>query len=202
MRRIVTCGLLIYGIIALCAGSTWAAEEAIMNDTLKTIFSRKSVRTFQNDPVSKEKLEMLVRAGMAAPTAVDKRPWEFIVITDRTVLNRLADALPYARMARQAAAGIVVAGDTRKQWGGSDSSYWIMDCSAATENILLAAESMGLGAVWTAVYPEDSRTHTVRKILGIPGHIIPLNFIPVGIPQGKEKPKDKYNPAQVHWNKW
>jgi nitroreductase len=202
MRRIFTCWLVVYGIIAIFAVSAWAAEEAIMNDTLKTIFSRKSVRTFQNEPVPKEKLEMIIRAGMAAPTAVDKRPWEFIVITDRKVLNQLAEALPYARMARQAAAGIVVAGDVRKQWGGRESSYWIMDCSAATENILLAAESMGLGAVWTAVYPEDSRTETVRKILGIPGHIIPLNFIPVGMPQGKEKPKDKYNPAQIHWNKW
>jgi len=194
--------LLAGGIIVCLAGSAWAADEAIMNDTLKTIFSRKSVRSFHNGPVSREKLDMLVRAGMAAPTAVDKRPWEFVVVTDRAVLKQLADALPHAKMTDKAAAAIIVAGDVRKQWGGMDSDYWIMDCSAATQNILLAAESMGLGGVWTAVYPEDSRIRSVRQILGIPPHIVPLNVIPVGVPTGREKPKDKYNPAQIHWNKW
>ncbi len=180
--------LLTCGILACFACSAWAADEAIMNDTLKTIFSRKSVRSYKNEPVSKEKLEMLIKAGMAAPTAVDKRPWEFIVITDRKVLNQLADALPYAKMASSAAAAIIVGGDVRKQWGGMDSDYWIMDCSAATENILLAAESMGLGAVWTAVYPEDSRIRAVRQILGMPSHIVPLNLVPWECPQaGKSR---------------
>jgi len=105
-------------------------------------------------------------------------------------------------MASTAAAAIIVGGDVRKQWGGLESDYWIMDCSAATENILLAAESMGLGAVWTAIYPEDARIRAVRQILGIPPHIVPLNLVPVGVPAGREKPKDKYNPAQIHWNKW
>ncbi len=184
------------------AGSAWATEEALMNDTLKTIFARKSVRSYRSEPVSDEKLQMLVRAGMAAPTAVDKRPWEFVVVTDRAVLKQLADALPYAKMADRAAAAIVVGGDVRKQWGGMESDYWIMDCSAATQNILLAAESMGLGAVWTAVYPEDSRVRAVRQILGIPPHVVPLNVIPVGLSAGREKPKDKYDPKQIHWNKW
>ncbi|HTZ40265.1 MAG TPA: nitroreductase family protein [Syntrophales bacterium] len=201
MRRKITAGLMIGAFLVLFAG-TAAVGEPISNDTLKTIFSRKSVRSYKDVAVPKEKIEMLVRAGMAAPTAVDKRPWEFIVITDKKLLSRLADALPYAQMAKQAAAGIVVAGDTKKQWGGRDSIYWIMDCSAASENILLAAESMALGAVWTAIYPEEGRAEAVRNILGLPGHIIPLNFIPIGVPQGTEKPKDKYNPAQIHWNKW
>lgn len=189
-------------VMVSLAGSAWAAEEALMNDTLKTIFARKSVRTYRNDTVADEKLQMLVRAGMAAPTAVDKRPWEFVIVTDRTVLKQLADALPYAKMADKAAAAIVVGGDVRKQWGGMESDYWIMDCSAATQNILLAAESMGLGAVWTAVYPEDSRVRAVRQILGIPHHVVPLNLIPVGVPAGREKAKDKYDPKQIHWNKW
>lgn len=188
--------------IVCFAGSAWAAEEAWMNDTLKTIFERKSVRSYKSEAVPDEKLKMLVRAGMAAPTAVDKRPWEFVVVTDRAVLKQLADALPYAKMADRAAAAIVVGGDVRKQWGGMESDYWIMDCSAATQNILLAAESMGLGAVWTAVYPEDSRVRAVRQILGIPHYVVPLNLIPVGVPVGREKAKDKYDPKQVHWNKW
>jgi nitroreductase len=194
--------ILAFGMLTCFACSAWSADEAIMNDTLKTIFSRKSVRSYKNDPVSKEKLEMLIKAGMAAPTAVDKRPWEFIVVTDRKILQELTDALPFAKMASSAAAAIIVGCDVRKQWGGMDSDYWIMDCSAATENILLAAESMGLGAVWTAVYPEDSRIRAVRQILGMPSHIVPLNLIPLGVPSVREKPKDKYDPKQIHWNKW
>lgn len=201
MKRIYS-RFLACAVIACITGTAGAADEVIMNDTLKVIFSRKSVRTFKNEPVSREKLDMLVRAGMAAPTAVDKRPWEFIVVTDCNILKQLADALPHAKMADKAAAAILVAGDIRKQWGRIDSNYWIMDCSAASENILLAAESMGLGTVWTAVYPEDDRVRVVRQILGIPSHVVPLNLIPVGVPGGTEMPKDKYNPGRIHWNCW
>ena len=173
-----------------------------MNETLKTIFARKSVRTYKNIPISDDMFTMLVKAGMAAPTAVDKRPWEFIVITDRALLKQLADALPYAKMAEQAAGAIIVAGDTERQIGGKDALFWIMDCSAATENILLAAESLGLGAVWTAVYPDNDRVVAMRKILRMPDTVIPLNLIPIGVPAGPQKPKDKYNPAQIHRNRW
>ncbi len=196
-------GRFLAGVITVClATAAWAADEAVMNDTLKTIFARKSVRSYKQEPIAKDRLEMLVRAGMAAPTAVDKRPWEFIVVTDRAVLKQLAEALPYAKMADRASAAILVAGDVKKQWGGPESDYWIMDCSAATQNILLAAESMGLGAVWTAVYPENDRVRAVRRILGIPSHVVPLNLIPVGVPAGPERPKDKYDPKQIHWNRW
>jgi len=187
-------------VLSLCVAA-WAQDTA-SNPTLKTIFSRKSVRTFKDAPVSKETLDTLVRAGMAAPTAVDKRPWEFIVITDRATLNKLAEALPYAKMAAQAGGAIMVCGDTEKQFGGAGEKYWIMDCSAASENILLAAESMGLGAVWTSVYPNEERVKSARTILGIPAKVIPLNFIPIGIPDGDPKPKDKYDPQKIHWEKW
>jgi len=173
-----------------------------MNETLKTIFARKSVRAFTEEPVSTETLETIIRAGMAAPSAVDKRPWEFIVVTDRQILKQLADVLPFARMTATAAAAVIVAGDIKKQFCGEDADYWIVDCSAATENILLAAESLGVGAVWAAVYPEDDRITAVSSILGIPSHIVPLNVIPVGMAGGREKPKDKWNPAQLHWNTW
>lgn len=102
-------------------------DDMTMNDTLKTIFSRKSVRSFKNEPVPKEKIEMLVRAGMAAPTAVDKRPWEFIVVTDRSILKQLADALPYAKMTEQAAAAIIVGGDISRQWGGTGAEFWKLE---------------------------------------------------------------------------
>ncbi|MDD5360848.1 MAG: nitroreductase family protein [Ignavibacteria bacterium] len=173
-----------------------------MNRTIETIFNRKSVRKFKEGTIDKSTLELIVKTGMAAPSAVDKRPWEFIIITDRNVLQTLAKILPYAKMAEKAAAGIIVAGNKTKQWGGEDSDYWVQDCSAATENILLAVESLGLGAVWTALHPYKDRKKPVADLLGIPSHIEPLNFIPIGIPEGIEKPKDKFNPGAVHFEKW
>ena len=179
------------------------SEKKCGKDTLEVIFERKSVRNFKTDPVKKDDLETIVKAGMAAPTARDKRPWEFILIDDREILDKLADGLPYAKMAKQASAGIIVAGDLDKQNGGKDSPYWVMDCSAAIQNLLLAVEHLGLGAVWTAVYPNQDRIDAVKAVFPeMPENIMPLAFIPVGVPQGTDKPKDKYNPEQVRWNKW
>ena len=173
-----------------------------MNETLKTIMNRKSVRAYKEGAIPKEQLETIVKAGMAAPTAVDKRPWEFVVVTDKALLKKLSDVLPYAKMAEKAAAAILVAGDLDKQHGGRDSDYWVMDCSAAIENILLAVESLGLGAVWTAIYPNKDRIDPVRALIKMPSQVVPLALIPIGIPTGAEKPKDKWNPKQVHWNGW
>ncbi|HNW16567.1 MAG TPA: nitroreductase family protein [bacterium] len=195
MKKIVFLFLIVTVMTTLSGGEK-------MNETMKTIFARKSVRNYNESTIPKETFELLVKAGMAAPTARDKRPWEFIIITDKAVLKKLSDALPYAKMAEKAGHGIVVAGDMEKQNGGVNSPYWIMDCSAAVQNILLAAESLGLGAVWTAVYPNADRIEPVSKILGLPKNIVPLAFIPVGTPTGTDKPKDKFNKDQIHWNKW
>jgi nitroreductase len=192
--QIKTIGLiLIFGVVAAFAQD---------NDTLRTIFSRKSVRSYTSDRISEDQLTVLAKAGMAAPTACDKRPWDFIVVTDKTYLKKLADALPFAKMAEKAAAAIVVTGDLNRQCGGKNKSYWMLDCSAASENILLAAESMGLGAVWTAVYPEADRIASVRGILEIPEDVVPLNLISIGLPSGKDTPKDKFDPKLIHKNKW
>lgn len=197
--RIIPISIFLFMIAML---SISQAQEEKMNETLKTIFSRKSVRSYTGEAVADDTLRLLVKAGMAAPTAVDRRPWDFIVITDQAILMKLADVLPYARMVKEAAAAIVVTGNLDQQFDGHDALFWIMDCSAATENILLAAESMGLGAVWTAVYPAEERVAAVRKILEIPDNVIPLNLIPIGVPAGKEKPKDKFNPDKIHLNQW
>ncbi len=176
--------------------------EKMENGTTKTIFSRKSVRNYVEATVPPETLEFLVRAGMAAPSAMDRRPWEFIIINDKTVVKKLNDALPHAKMAEKAGHAIVVAGNIEKQAGGKDSTFWIMDCSAAVENILLAAESLGLGAVWTAVYPNADRLKPVIETLGLPSNIVPLAFIPVGKPDGSDKPKEKFDKEKIHWNHW
>lgn len=176
--------------------------NTMMNETTKTIFSRKSVRNYVESTIPDETLEFLVKAGMAAPTAMNKRPWEFIIIKDKAVIKKLNDALPSAKMVEKAGYAIVVAGNIDIQAGGKDKDFWIMDCSAAVENILLAAESIGLGTVWTAVYPGPDRIKPVVETLGLPANIIPLAFIPVGKPAGVDQPKDKFDKERIHWNHW
>jgi nitroreductase len=164
---------------------------------------RKSVRNFDGKPVCDEDLDKILRAGMAAPSAVNQQLWEFVVINDALTLKRLADALPYAKMLYQAGAAIAVCGNLAKTFDHNpQSTFWIMDCSAATENILLAVEQLGLGAVWTAVYPDPGRLESVTRILNLPETVVPLNVIPIGHPQTDEQPKDKWNEKAVHWNHW
>lgn len=170
-----------------------------MNETLKVIHSRKSVRSFTNQVVTKQQIELLLQAGMAAPTAVNRQPWAFYVITQRETLDALGEQLPYAKMLTQAQAAIVVCGDMEKAGNLKDQAYWVQDCSAATQNILLAAESIGLGAVWTAVFPYDDRSKVVVQTMNLPKHHIPLNVIPIGYPTGEDKPKDKWKPENVFW---
>lgn len=165
-------------------------------DAIENIMSRKSIRKYLPKPVEEEKVKILLKAGMAAPSGKDVRPWEFVVVTERSLLDTLAEALPYAKMLRQAPLAIVVCGDTAK------SSYWYLDCSAAAENILLAAEALKLGAVWTAAYPYDDRMAVVKKEIGLPENILPLCVIPVGYPAIPYSPKDKYDEAKIHKNKW
>lgn len=173
------------------------------NSALNVIMNRKSVRHFvPNRPVTKEQLETILKAGMAAPTAVNKQPWTFVAIKDRDTLNKLAEALPYAKMLSDATAAIVVCGVPEWSLPGKNAEFWIQDCSAVSENILLAVESLGLGAVWTAVYPDESRLRSVRETLKIPENVVPLNVIPIGYPTGQDQKKDKYKADRIHWEKW
>lgn len=192
-----------YSFIALlaavvaCNSNTDTKDSQEANPTLETIFNRKSVRKYTERPVDKEMLETLVRAGMAAPSSRDRRPWEFIIVTDRNLLDTMGDGLPLARMLKETKQAIIVCGDTIKS-----NNAWQLDCSAAAQNVLLAAESMGLGAVWTAAYPYPERMKVVRDALQLPEHIVPLTVIPVGYPVGMEKTKDKFNKKQMHYNGW
>lgn len=170
--------------------------------TIEVIHQRKSVRHFTDRQVTKEQLTILLKAAMAAPTAVNKQPWSFVVVTEKETLQKLAEILPYAKMTAQASAAIVVNGDMNKALDGVWKEFWIQDCSAATQNILLAAESMGLGAVWTGVYPTDKLVNSVRKSLNIPDSQVPLCVIPIGYPTGEDKPKNKWKPENIHWQKY
>lgn len=185
-----------------CKNMETKQEKTGKNAAIENIFARKSIRAYTPKPVEKPKVDLLIKAAMAAPTAVNKQPWAFIVIDDRAVLNKLAEELPYAKMAAQAPLAIVVCGDLSKTLHGEIDQYWMLDCSAASENLLLAAESMGLGAVWTAVYPETDRMKKVCSVLSLPDYIVPFNLIPVGYPQHDEDAKDKFKEENIHYNKW
>ncbi len=177
----------------------YAQNPQKIDDALTVIYRRKSVRKYLDKPVSREQLTVLMKAGMAAPTAADKRSWAFVAVTERAVLDSLAESSPSGKMLRQAAAAIVVCGDTRR---ALNSNVWTQDCSAASQNILLAAEAIGLGAVWIGIYPEYFKYNHVRRTLGIPMEVIPLNIISIGWPTGAKKPKQKFDPDNIHWNEW
>ena len=172
------------------------------NPCLQVIFSRKSVRSYTGEVVRKSDLEILLKAGMASPSGRNEQPWAFIAIIDPGILDSLTRELPYAKMLKKAGAGIVVCGYPVPHSRPGSKDLWDQDCAAATENILLAAEAMNLGAVWTALHPYPDRQEIVRIILNIPQEIFPFCLIPVGYPKGEEQPKDKYDPGKVHWEGW
>lgn len=185
------------------APSSGDGVSSASQTVLHNILQRKSVRAYTDRAVSHEQLDTLIRAAMAAPTGRDMRPWKFVVIDNKEALAALSEQLPYAKMLPEAAAAIVVCGDLSvTDDKGQPSTNWTFDCSAATENLLLAAEAMGLGAVWTGVYPYEERQTAVSQALQLPEHIIPLNLIPIGYPKGDPQPKDKYNADNVHFNGW
>jgi len=187
--------LITMSILTSC-GNNQTAQTA-ENAVLENIANRKSVRNFiEGKAVEAEKIEKLLRAAMAAPTGKNTQPWEFIVVTCRSTLDTLAAWLPYAKMLKQATLAIIVCADITK------SEYWYVDCSAATENILLAAEAMQLGAVWTATYPYEDRMNVVKQSVHLPDTIQSLCVIPIGYPSAEASPKDKWKTEKIHYEKW
>lgn len=171
-------------------------SDSGVNPTLETIAQRKSVRRYTEQKVSKDTIDMLLRAAMAAPSSMDRRPWHFIVLEDRQAMDSLAANLPYAAMLAHVPQALIVCGDS------DISESWYIDCSAATQNFLLAAQATGLAAVWTGVHPSAERTALVQQALGLPANIIPLNVIPFGYGDGIEEAKDKYDASRIHYNQW
>jgi nitroreductase len=176
-------------------------EAVMIKDALTVMQERKSVRSYTGEVVSKEDIDKILHAAMAAPAAVHIMPSKFIVVTDKATLKALANESFYAKMIVKAGACIVVCAVPDEAALYSEE-YAILDCSCASENILLAAEALGLGAVWTAVYPNQDLMYFVRRELNIPPEVIPLNIIPIGHPTGEEIAKDKFDPRNIHWEKW
>lgn len=208
MRK--NCFLVAIIAVTLLSGCKSQKDEI---SAIDVIMSRTSIRSFTGDPVSREQLETILKAGMAAPSAINIQPWRFVVLTDKEkIANTFGNNPRGADMFTKAGAVIVVCGETSrmaKPFGQPDSPetpqpnmFWFEDCSAAAENILLAAKAIGLGAVWTAGYPAEDRTAPLSNALGLPENIVPLCIIPIGVPAEAPEPKDKWNPQNIHWEKW
>ena len=161
------------------------------------ILSRKSVRKYSDKEIEQEKIDIILKCAMAAPSAMNKQPWEILVINDKEKLEKIAEILPNASYSKNSQVTIIVCGDKE-----ASEKFWEQDCSAVSENILLAAESLGLGAVWCAVYPFDEKVEAVKNLFELPENIVPLNVIPMGYPETNEDAKEKYDSKKIHINGW
>lgn len=171
-----------------------------MGHILEHIFGRRSIRRFEARPVGKEQLGELLRAAMAAPSASNRKPWEFVIVTDQDMLATLRRTLLFGRYTAPVA--IVVCGNMRRTYPPPARDFYVQDCSAAIQNILLAAHGLGLGAVWIGVHPVPPFVRGVSRALGLPRHVRPVGLVYVGYPAEDKPPRTQYDPARVHWQRW
>jgi nitroreductase len=168
-------------------------------DVIEAIHTRRSIRKFQQKPVPEDLVKELLAAAMSAPSAGNQQPWQFVVITDREILGKVPDIHPYAAMAKDAPLAILISGDlTLEKFAG----YWVQDCSAAAQNLLLAAHGKGLGAVWTGIYPLTDRVEKFKKLCKLPEKVVPLALVVIGYPAQTLKREDRFRGDRVHRNTW
>lgn len=172
-----------------------------MNPKLELVFGRRSVRRYKAGEIPESAVNDLLQAAMAAPSACAKDPWHFVVVRDPETLRRMADGLPNGKMLGDASVGIAVCGDPARAHDGQ-LSYLLQDCSAAIENLLVAAAGLGLGACWLGVHPREDRVAHLRIVLGIPPSILPVAVIALGFPGEEKPPRTRYAADKVHQEKW
>ncbi len=168
-------------------------------DALEAIFTRRSIRLYTAKQVSHDAVTDVLRAAMSAPSAGNERPWHFIVLSDSAIFEKIMAFHPYAAMLKHARVAVLVCGDTTLE---RHAGYWVLDCAAATENMLIAAHAKGLGAVWCGVYPTPDRVENFRKLLSLPDAVVPFSLIPLGFPDEARTAADRFDASRVHENKW
>jgi nitroreductase len=168
-------------------------------ETLKAILTRRSIRKYSTKNIPEEYYEVMLKAAMHAPSGRNRQPWHFILVNNRDIMNKLAAVSPSWKMLETAASAIIVCGDLNLE---DSESFIIQDCSAATQNILLAAHELGLGSVWLGVHPREDRLDPLREILHIPGQIIPVSMVSLGAPNEDREQPDRYNLERIHQDGW
>ncbi|MCL5036418.1 MAG: nitroreductase family protein [Chloroflexi bacterium] len=166
---------------------------------MEAIMNRRSIRKYTGEKVSEDMVRDLLKAAMAAPSAGNEQPWQFIVITDRRLLDEIPKYHQYSKMIAEVNVAILVCGDLSLE---KHKGFWVQDCSASTQNILLAARDMGLGTVWLGIYPVEERMKGIGKLFGLPEHVVPLSLIPIGFPDEEKHPSDRFDESRIHYNKW
>ncbi len=168
-------------------------------ELLEAIHTRRSIRQYRPEPVPAEAVRTLLGAAMMAPSAGNVQPWQFVVVTDPVIMNQVKDIHPYVGMAARAPLGILVCGDLRLE---KFPGFWVQDCAAAMQNLLLAAHDQGLGAVWTGIHPVEERVERFRSLFELPAKVIPLGFAVLGWPVNPGRHKERYKAERVHQNRW
>lgn len=168
-------------------------------DCIEAIRGRRSIRAYTDEPVTEADIESVLRAAMSAPSAGNQQPWRFVVVRDREQLERLSQATPYSKVVGSASVALVVCGDTREE---RHPGYWVQDCSAATQNALVAIHALGLGAVWVGVHPIEERVASVRAACEIPEGVVPMAMVAIGHPAETKPPSERFEPVYVHADRW
>jgi nitroreductase len=179
--------------------STVSSYRGAGMDVMEAIFTRRSIRRYTPETISEELVESLLKAAMAAPSAGNAQPWHFIVIDDRDILNEIHTFHPFSEMLPQAALAILVCGDEKME---NHPGHWEQDCSAATQNILLAAHGSGLGAVWLGIEPDHDRVERISRMMDLPSHIHPVSLVAVGYPDEVKRASNRFKPERIHRNRW
>ena len=168
-------------------------------ELIEGIFTRRSVRKYKKGQITQDQIDTILKAGMYAPSARNQQPWHFMVINKREIIDKIRQVHPYAEMLKEAQLAILVCGDKNLELS---KDYWVIDCSAATQNILLAAHGLGLGAVWLGLHPREERKDAIREIFNLPNHVEPLSMISVGIPDEQKSDPNRFKPERIHYNSW
>lgn len=168
-------------------------------DAIQAIKTRRSIREYTDKPVSDKLVKVLLEAAMCAPSAGNEQPWHFIVIRDRWILDEITRIHPYAIMVKKASLAVLVCGDIRLE---KHKGFWVQDCAAATENMLIAANAKGLGAVWLGIYPRKERVEGIQNLLKLPKQVIPFALIPLGYPVTRLLGSERFDESRIHENRW
>lgn len=168
-------------------------------EKMKLLFERRSIRKYTEESIPKELIQMILEAGLAAPSAADRRPWHLTVITDRQTLDSLAETNPFGKMLKAAPVAILVCGDQSRMREGAGRDFWVQDCAAVTQNMLLAIQALGLGGVWLGQHPIEERQKGAKEVLQLPENLIPFCLIPFGYPAESKEARTRYEDSRVFW---
>lgn len=170
-------------------------------NAMEALLTRRSIRSFTGQDVEPEKIEQMLRAAMYAPSAHNSQDWSFIVVRDPKTRAALSVLTPYCGMITNAPVCIVVCGEPAQQRAGQ-KEFFVQDCSAATQNLLLAAHALGLGAVWCGVYPNERVVEKARGLLGIPAEVVPFALVAVGYAARTPDAPERFRADRIHAEKW